>query len=145
MPEVADAAAVSQQNIYRLLEGQRWDPRNRKMYELDPRMRTVRKLARAFHVSDQALYDQHLTDLELRTEMSRGALKAAPTRGLTSVEAHRYYVLTDSPDAPVSPEGWRNFIRLSSELRDADAERARMQVPPVPSAQLRLRFPRRRG
>jgi transcriptional regulator with XRE-family HTH domain len=115
--ELAVASGRSPSEIYKLLNG------NRKK----PRIDFLEDLAASLHVSTQATFETATTGAELRSEMSRGALRVALARSGPARRRNQAWIaLADSPHAPVSPEAWEAFMALSDELRDAGDERARM-------------------
>lgn len=107
--ELAKRSGLGTAYVNQLLTGRRKSP------SLD----ALEGLASAFAVSAAVLIDQRLSDAELRTELSQGALRAALAAGI----AHRRFSRFRATDeAPVSVEGWERLARVL-EIADRPPKR----------------------
>lgn len=74
-----------------------------------PTLDTLERLASAFGVSPSVLIDRRLSDAELRTELSQGALRAALAAGIAHPKFSRF---RGTDEAPVTIEGWERLARV---------------------------------
>ena len=78
----------------------------------NPTLATLRKFTECLGVGLDVLVDENLSDVELRTHLSRAALRRAALDGL---DAHpRFAAFIGTPEAPVSVEEWRRLARILS-------------------------------
>jgi hypothetical protein len=63
----------------------------------------------ALAVSTSVLIDRRLSDGDLRTELSQGALRAALANGIAHPKFSRF---RGSDEAPVTVEGWERLARV---------------------------------
>ena len=78
----------------------------------NPTLATLRKLTECLGITIDALLDKQLSDLELRTLLSRAALRRAALDGLD--EHPRFAAFVGTPEAPVSVEEWQRLARILS-------------------------------
>jgi len=103
-----------------------------------PSLDALERLASALEVSSSVLIDRRLSDAELRTELSQGALRAALAAGISHPKFPRF-VGTD--EAPVTVDGWRQLARIL-EIADRPAStRASLSTRPEGSVRKSNRSP----
>lgn len=118
------------QNLVRMLELKGWTQTELAKYsglgtayvnqlltgrKQSPSLDALETLASAFAVSPSVLIDRRLSDRELRTELSQGALRAALAAGISHPKFSRF---RGTAEAPVSVEGWEGLARIL-EIADA--------------------------
>jgi transcriptional regulator with XRE-family HTH domain len=109
--ELAEKSGLATAYVNQLLTGRKKSP------SLD----ALESLASAFEVSSSVLIDRRLSDAELRTELSQGALRAALAAGI----AHpKFYRFRGTDEAPVTVEGWERLARVL-EIADRPPESRR--------------------
>lgn len=97
--ELAATAGLGTAYVNQLLTGRRKSP------SLD----VLERLASALQVATAVLIDRRLSDVELRTELSQGALRAALAAGIDHPKFTRF---RDTDLAPVTVEGWQRLARV---------------------------------
>ncbi len=97
--ELAAKSGLGTAYVNQLLTGRRKSP------SLD----ALESLASAFGVSPSVLIDRRLSDDELRTELSQGALRAALAAGIAHPRFSRF---RGTAEAPVTIEGWDWLARV---------------------------------
>jgi transcriptional regulator with XRE-family HTH domain len=97
--ELARNAGLGTAYVNQLLTGRRESP------SLD----ALDRLAGALQVAAAVLIDRRLTDAELRTELSQGALRAALAAGIDHPKFSRF---RGTEEAPVTIEGWQHLARV---------------------------------
>jgi transcriptional regulator with XRE-family HTH domain len=102
--ELATRSGLATAYVNQLLTGRKKSP------SLD----ALVSLASAFLVAPSVLIDLRLSDSELRTELSQGALRAALADGISHPKFSRF---RGTDEAPVTVEGW---ARLAHILEIAD-------------------------
>lgn len=112
--ELAERADIAVAYLNQLLTGRKKNP------TLD----TLQRIAAAFGLSSAVVIDRRLSDLELRTELSRAALRSAVKAGVVSHPKLGRFVGTD--EAPVTVEGWARLARI---LKIADTRAPRRERP----------------
>jgi transcriptional regulator with XRE-family HTH domain len=109
--ELATRSGLATAYVNQLLTGRKKSP------SLD----ALESLASAFLVSPAVLIDRRLSDAELRTELSQGALRAALADGISHAKFSRFRGIDE---APVTVEGWANLARIL-EIADQPANTPR--------------------
>lgn len=97
--ELATRSGLATAYVNQLLSGRKKSP------SLD----ALESLASAFLVSPSVLIDRRLSDSELRTELSQGALRAALADGISHAKFSRF---RGTDEAPVTVEGWAGLARI---------------------------------
>lgn len=97
--ELATRSGLATAYVNQLLTGRKQSP------SLD----ALENLASAFLVAPSVLIDRRLTDAELRTELSQGALRAALADGISHAKFSRF---RGTDEAPVDVEGWARLARI---------------------------------
>lgn len=97
--ELAGRSGLATAYVNQLLTGRKKSP------SLD----ALERLASAFLVSPSVLIDRRLSDSELRTELSQGALRAALAGGISHAKFSRF---RGTDEAPVTVEGWAHLARI---------------------------------
>jgi transcriptional regulator with XRE-family HTH domain len=109
--ELATRSGLATAYVNQLLTGRKKSP------SLD----ALESLASAFVVSPAVLIDRRLSDVELRTELSQGALRAALADGISHAKFSRF---RGTDEAPVTVEGWARLARIL-EIADHPTNPAR--------------------
>jgi transcriptional regulator with XRE-family HTH domain len=97
--ELATRSGLATAYVNQLLTGRKKSP------SLD----ALESLASAFLVAPSVLIDLRLSDSELRTERSQGALRAALADGISHAKFSRF---RGTDEAPVTVEGWARLARI---------------------------------
>lgn len=87
-----------------------------------PTLDTLQRLASAFGVSPSVLIDRRLSEAELRTELSQGALRSALAAGISHPKFSRF---RGTDEAPVTIEGWETLARVL-EIADRPLKATRL-------------------
>ena len=104
--ELAANAGLGTAYVNQLLTGRRKSP------SLD----VLDRLASALQVATAVLIDRRLSDVELRTELSQGALRAALASGIDHPKFSRF---RGTEEAPVTVEGWQRLERILAIADDS--------------------------
>ncbi len=96
----AAAAGVHHTYVNQMISGRRHNPT----------LAILRKFTECLGISIDVLLDKQLSDVELRTHLSRAALRRAALDGLD--EHPRFAAFVGTPEAPVSVEEWQRLARI---------------------------------
>jgi transcriptional regulator with XRE-family HTH domain len=113
--ELARSAGLGTAYVNQLLTGRRKSP------SLD----ALDRLAGALQVSTAVLIDRRLSDVELRIELSQGALRAALASGIDHPKFSRF---RGTEEAPVTVEGWQRLARVLEIADDPPKARSRTRT-----------------
>lgn len=117
--QLASRAGLATAYVNQLLSGRK----------KSPSLEALDSLASAMGVSSAVLIDRRLSDEELRTELSQGALRAAIATG---IDHPKFALFRDTDVAPLSVEGWQALARIL-EIADAPKPRGAMRSSRKPS------------
>jgi len=117
--ELAREASLGTAYVNQLLTGRK----------KSPSLNVLDRLATALQVSAAVLIDRRLSEVELRTELSQGALRAALASGIDHPKFSRF---RGTEEAPVTVDGWQRLARIleiaddpPKALRHGGASRSR--------------------
>lgn len=120
--ELATRSGLATAYVNQLLTGRKQSP------TLD----VLDTLASTLQVSSAVLIDQRLSDAELHTELSQGALRAALSAGISHPKFSRF---PGTPEAPVTVDGWQQLARILEIAEAAPRSRGSGRVTRSPRVQ----------